>query len=154
MIPTMLCHEPVVADAQACGGAELTCRAHLSRGFDARAAPLLLELASSRRRACAAESQSRAEAADEDASRLVVLAEEPRRRVVGSRIRDPPACVRDIRSEEELRKYSVDALRRMAKTCGLDLPRGLARDRVLDELSALMATNQWLERESEQKHAA
>lgn len=164
MIPTMLCHEPTMAEGpHAFGGPELASRARLSRGFDARAATLLHEMKSnSTRHPCRADEpeaprqcetqnvggaeEGAAQAAD-DAARLVVLAEEPRRRGASSLIREPPAQVRDVRSEEELRRYSVDALRKMAKTCGLDLARGMTRDKVIAELSAFMSTQQWLEPE-------
>ena len=155
MIKTRLTPDTSMTDAQRCAVPEAPARARLSPGFDARAKAALA--------ACAARSDGTGPAAthatdertpEDEAARMVVLAEEPRRRGPSALIREPPSSPAEVRSEEELRKYSVDALRKMAKACGLEMERGTGRERLIAELSSFMASRNWFEEASAPQCAA
>jgi hypothetical protein len=72
--------------------------------------------------------------ADEGALERVVTLEESRKKVSSTLCRDVPPSLASISSEEELRKYSLESLRKLAKNEGLELGKAPSRERVLQEL--------------------
>ena len=158
MINTKLTCTPSMTDAHGCLVSEIPAPVRLSPGFDTRAAAALAAFAA--RDVCddtcpAAPTLSTGETMpEEESARMVVLAEEPRRRGPSTLLREPPSSPAEVRSEEELRRYSVDALRKMAKTCGLDVERGAGRGRLIADLSSFMTSRTWPEETSAPQCAA
>lgn len=93
----------------------------LSSGFDERAA-LLLAAA----RTCGAGERPPPD------ERVVVIGEEPARRA--PLCKTAPESLAAVSSEEELRGYTVDALRKLAKKEGLDLGKACSRDSIIQVL--------------------
>ena len=102
-------------------------RASLSESFDASSARLALELLHSSR-----DPQSEDLGGPEDSEERVVTVEECRRKP--SLCRDVPTSLASVSSEEELRTYSLDSLRKLAKKEGIELGKAPSRDRALQEL--------------------
>ena len=63
------------------------------------------------------------------ASARTVVLEEPRRRGTVL-LKDPPAALAEIAHPDDLLRYSSDALRKLARSEGLELPKGAGRDAV------------------------
>ena len=66
--------------------------------------------------------------------RVVVIGEEPVRRV--PLCKTAPASLADASSKEELRGYTVDALRKLAKKEGVELGKACSRDAIIQVLSS------------------
>jgi hypothetical protein len=71
--------------------------------------------------------------------RVVRLEEARGRRSV---LKDPPASLELLESEEELPRYGVDALRRLAKSSGLEPPLKGGKDALVRLLTAAYAAKQ------------
>ena len=69
-----------------------------------------------------------------DSCARVVNLEENKRKAAVSLCRNVPASLSSIASEDDLRKYSLDSLRKLAKNEGLELGKTPSRERVLQEL--------------------
>jgi len=68
----------------------------------------------------------------------VVTLEESRKKPVARLFSDVPRSVRDVGSEESLRKYTLESLRKLAKAEGLEMGKTASRERVVQELAALL----------------
>ena len=70
----------------------------------------------------------------------VVMLEESRKKPSARLCADVPRAVRDVGSEENLRKYTLESLRKLAKAEGLEMGKAASRERVVQELAALLIT--------------
>jgi hypothetical protein len=114
----------------------------LPAGFDARARAAY---ASIRRSACPVEHTG---ARPESGApflvdggikeRLVTIGEDARTKK-GPLLKEAPGSLSEVAHGEELRKYTVEALRKLAKAEGLDLGKAPSRERVVQELASLIA---------------
>lgn len=72
--------------------------------------------------------------------RLVTIGEDARLKR-GPLLKEAPGSLSEVANDEELRKYTVEALRKLAKAEGLDLGKAPSRERVVQELASLIATS-------------
>ena len=70
--------------------------------------------------------------------RVVIVTEDARSKR-GALRREAPGCLRELSGHGDIEKYTVDALRKLAKTEGLDLGKAPSRGRVVQELAARFA---------------
>ena len=103
-------------------------RASLSETFDAASARLALELLQD----SLGNPQSE-DLAPEESQERVVTVEECKRK--SSLSREVPASLASVSSEEELRSYTLESLRKLAKKEGVELGKAPSRDRALQELA-------------------
>jgi len=68
----------------------------------------------------------------------VVTLEESRKKPAARLCSDVPRSVRDVGSEESLRRYTLESLRKLAKAEGLEMGKTASRERVVQELAALL----------------
>ena len=57
-------------------------------------------------------------------------------------LKDPPAALHCVASEEELGRYSLEALRKLAKTSSLELPKQASKAAVLAALTDVFRSQQ------------
>lgn len=76
---------------------------------------------------------------EEIEERLVNVGEDARARR-GQLIKETPDSLSKFSSEEDLRRYTVEALRKLARIEGLELGKVPSRERVVQELASLIAS--------------
>ena len=72
--------------------------------------------------------------------RLITIGEDARVKK-GPLLKEAPGSLRELTSNEELRLYTVEALRKLAKAEGLDLGKAPSRERVVQELASLIVAS-------------